>query len=462
MSNLQQTEREPFSVLLVDDEENILRSLQRLFMDEDDIEVVTATSGEEGLKLLPELTNLGVIVSDQRMPGMSGAQFLEKARAIQPNALRIILTGYADVSAAVDAINKGGAWRYLAKPWNDEELVRVIHEALERYSIIMENRRLNALVVKQNKELEEWNTNLKQRVLAQTTEIRKQNEELRGLLTRVKENYNDIITSFAGLVEMHGRRLRQHSRNVAELSVNAARELGMTGDELETIRIAALLHDIGKIGIPERILIMPHENMKADELREYRQHSVRGQVAIDAIKELRTTGLLIRHHHESYDGSGFPNQLAGDEIPLGARIIGFADYIDNASESFSSDIADKALTKAGFMTKKLLDPSLLKAFRKVAKYTYNLLDEHSPRITSKPSQQSGHNDSASEADNLLELEFRPSELREGMLLSEDVRSGSGILLLRKGLTLDRGMIEGIERNYQIDAPPRGVFVKVPR
>ena len=163
------------SILLVDDEENILRSIQRLLMDEEDIDITTATSGEEGLKLLPGLVNLGLIVSDQRMPGMTGAQFLEKARSMNPDASRIILTGYADVGAAVDAINKGGAWRYLAKPWNDEELVRVFREGLEHYRIIIENHRLNALVLKQKQELEEWNSSLKQRVLAQTTEIRKKN-----------------------------------------------------------------------------------------------------------------------------------------------------------------------------------------------------------------------------------------------------------------------------------------------
>jgi len=143
MSGTEQTENEPVSILLVGDEENILRALQRLLMDEENIEITTATSGEEGLKLLPSLTNLGLIVSDQRMPGMTGALFLEKARDINPDASRIILTGYADVTAAVDAINKGGAWRYLAKPWNDDELVRVIREGLERYRIVIENRRLS-------------------------------------------------------------------------------------------------------------------------------------------------------------------------------------------------------------------------------------------------------------------------------------------------------------------------------
>jgi len=149
VSDAKQTEQEPVMILLVDDEENILRSIQRLLMDEEGIGITIATSGEEGLKLMPDLANLGLIVSDQRMPGMTGALFLEKARDINPDASRIILTGYADVTAAVDAINRGGAWRYLAKPWIDDELVQVIREGVENYRNIIENRRLTALALKQ-------------------------------------------------------------------------------------------------------------------------------------------------------------------------------------------------------------------------------------------------------------------------------------------------------------------------
>lgn len=458
MSDMQQTEHEPVSVLLVDDEENILRSIQRLLMDEEDIEITTAMSGEEGLKLIPDLANLGLIVSDQRMPGMAGAQFLEKARDIKPDASRIILTGYADVTAAVDAINKGGAWRYLAKPWNDEELVRVIREGLERYRIVIENRRLSALVLQQNRELEEWNSNLKGRVLEQTTAIRVKNEELHRLLNKVKEDYNAIIAAFSGLVEMHGGRLRQHSHNVAELAVHAAGELGITGEELELIRIAALLHDVGKIGIPERILIMAQEGMNAEEAREYRQHPIRGQVAIDTIEDLRPAGLLIRHHHENFDGSGFPDRLAGDEIPLGARIIAFADQIDRAADSCcGDDIADQALARAGFMVGKQLDPALQKVFKKVAKFTYFSITDPLAQVAGKGAKSAGLANDSDER-NMVEMELVPGELKAGMLLSQDFRSGSGILLLRRGITLDETTLAAIRRNYRLDAPSHGVYV----
>lgn len=428
-------------VLLVDDEENILRSLKRLLMDEE-FELHTATSGEQGLETLKGLVNVGLIMSDQRMPGMSGAEFLRECRVAAPDALRILLTGYADINATIDAINKGGACRYISKPWNDEELIQTIHDAIRQYTLLMENHRLNEIVRQQNEELQEWNKNLKGRVLEQTTAIRQKNEELRGVLQKVKGSYDAIIAAFSGLVEMHGGKLRQHARNVSHLSVHAARELGLGDDELETIRIAALLHDIGEIGIAERILIMPRDAMNDDELREYRQHPIRGQVTLDVVEDLRPAALLIRHHHENFDGSGFPDGLAGDAIPLGARIIAYADCIDKASETCTGDVAGLALAKTGILVGTSLDPALRKVFGRVAGRTYFSMGD--------------------DKEALVEVELDMQELRAGMLLSRDVRSGSGILLLSRGVTLDETMLESIKRNYLLDAPRHGVFVLLNR
>lgn len=442
MSEVQQGERETVSVLLVDDEENILRSLQRLLMDEDDIEITIATSGEEGLKLIPGLTNLGLIVSDQRMPGMTGALFLEKARELNADALRIILTGYADVTAAVDAINKGGAWRYLAKPWNDEDLVRVIHEGLERYRITIENRRLNALVLKQNLELEEWNRNLKDRVLQQTTAIRKKSEELQNVLEQTKDDYHELIGVLSGFMEMRGEEVLLQAQKVTELSVNAAREMGMSAEELETIKTAALLHDIGEIGIAERILFQAPESMSPDDFSVYSQHPIRSQMAIVNIKGLRSVGTLIRHHHENFDGSGYPDGLKGEEIPLGSRIIAFADKLERISRSTTGDVAENVMARAELMLGRQLDPALVRVFRKAAKYSF--FTDTSP----------GHKLSAA-----VEFELRPEELKDGMILSRSLVSGTGMLLLYRGIVLDEKKISAVRSYYELDPPKKGIFVK---
>ena len=160
----------PVQVLCVDDEENILRSLRRLFIDEE-FEIITALSGQEGLEVLATTQNVGVIVSDQRMPGMLGSEFLHACRTAAPDAVRILLTGYSDLTSTIDAINKGGLSRYLGKPWNDEELLMVVRDAVKQYALILENRRLNTIVQQQNEELQEWNRNLKARVLKQTKSL---------------------------------------------------------------------------------------------------------------------------------------------------------------------------------------------------------------------------------------------------------------------------------------------------
>jgi len=146
---IRNTETLPLKALFVDDEENILKSLRRLLADED-MEVLTATSGEQGLEILRCKGDIGLIVSDQRMPGLTGVDFLREARDIAPDAVRIMLTGYADISATIDAINKGGTYRYISKPWDDEELVMTIREALSHYRLAAENRKLWGIVNRQN------------------------------------------------------------------------------------------------------------------------------------------------------------------------------------------------------------------------------------------------------------------------------------------------------------------------
>ena len=427
------------SVLFVDDEENILKALQRLTMDES-FETEIANSGEAGLQKLTELSNVALIVSDQRMPGMNGAEFLQQSQQLVPDAIRILLTGYSDITAAADAINKGGASRYLNKPWNDDDLLQTLRGAVETWQLAQENRRLQAVVQAQNEELKQWTENLKNRVLQQTTAIRKKADDLNEALTQLKQNYNGIINAFSSLVEMQGQRSRQHAHNVAELATAAARESGLMPEEIETIRIAALLHDIGEIGLPERVLVQNPEYMPSDDLQAYCQHPVRGQMAIDGIPDLRQAGVLIRHHHEYFNGSGFPDRLAGEQIPIGARILAYADQLDRAVAN-GGDTADQALTRTELALGIKLDPALQRIFRKVARYAYFSMPEFDSNAT-------------------VELELQPDELRDGMLLTRDIISGTGLLLLNKGTVLDDAKVESIKRYYKLDPPLHGVFALV--
>ena len=152
----------PLCILCVDDEVDILASLTRLFRREP-FKVLTATSGEEGLALLKRTENVGLIISDYRMPVMNGSTFLKSAALLAPDSYRMILTGYADMNAAIEAINEGGASRFMSKPAENDELLHTVRDGLLLYRKTRENQRLTALVTQQNEELEEWNANLKKR-----------------------------------------------------------------------------------------------------------------------------------------------------------------------------------------------------------------------------------------------------------------------------------------------------------
>jgi response regulator RpfG family c-di-GMP phosphodiesterase len=424
-------------ILFVDDEENILKSVKRLFLDEP-MEVFTALSGEEALGLLAKNRGVAVIVSDQRMPGMSGAEFLEKAKELVPDAVRIVLTGYADVKAAVDAINKGGAARYIGKPWNDEELVAVIRDAASRHALVQENRRLTEIVHRQNAELRRWNSQLEVMVQQQTMELSKKNEELKGFNDRLKSNFRDIIESLAGLLELRDESTLSHSRNVSEMSVLAAWAMGLPAAEVEQITVASLLHDIGKIGMSDLLLLKNPEKMTADERRDYMQHSVRGQSAIHQIEDLRPAGVLIRHHHEAYNGTGFPDGLKGGDIPVGSRIIAAANFFEmKFSRSSDPNALSLAMNALREQAGKTLDPEICHILEKPLR----------EKFATAPSRTGA-----------VEREIPLKDLSAGMIASRDIRSGTGVLLLKKGAVLDAKSIQAIKRYEQVDPGSSGVYV----
>jgi len=429
----------PCKVLLVDDEENILRAITRLLMEEDDLELFSASSGAQGLETLAAHPDMALILSDQRMPGMSGAEFLQQARTVAPEAVRMVLTGYADMAATMDAINKGGATRYITKPWDDDMLRRTLLEGVEQYRLVRENRRLTALVERQNAELSEWNGNLKGRVLEQTATIRRQNEELKNRNQQISGSFRHIIVAFSRLIEQHSSRLQEHTGNVTGLSVCVAGDLGLPPDQIETLRTAALLHEIGVIGIAPEILDKRVTAMTREELGIFLQHAVRGQTAVDEVEELREAGVLIRHHHEQFGGGGFPDGLCGLDIPLGSRIIAFADYVDRELEEERGEAAvRKVLEKAAKELGHQLDPAL-----------FPLMEPHILAL---------YLPARSQHDEGAEKELRPKQLMSGMLVTRNLYTGAGLLLLAKGTFLDTHNIATVVRHYSIDPPSGGIHV----
>lgn len=428
------------SILFVDDEENVLKSLKRLFLDES-FEIYTTISGAEGLKILKE-KEISVIVSDQRMPSMSGTQFLERARLISPYSTRMILTGYADAEAAMEAINRGGAWRYITKPWNDQELLVAVKNAAELYRITKENIYLTELTKKQNEELQKWSSELEMYVQQQTIDLTRQNQELIALNNKLDSNLQSFVSSFANLMEIRNRSVCGHSASVAVLSSEMAVRMGLAQEEASTIAIAAQLHDIGKIGIPDVSLLKDPELLTAEERVQYEQHPLLGQSVVNTIENLVGAGVLIRHHHEAFDGNGFPDRLKGDEIPQGARIICITDAFDRLCIIGNGGLPTaKALETIKSFLGKSFDPRLFSILQVIAR-----------EKTETFVRMEGE----------VEVELAPKELHPGMIVSKDIRTGTGLVLMKKGVVLTQKHIEMIDRCCYLDPARTGIFVMLDR
>ncbi|MDF1614525.1 HD domain-containing phosphohydrolase [Desulfurivibrio dismutans] len=426
-------------VLFVDDETNILKALRRLF-DEEAFEVLTAFSGEEALEIIAGRDDCAVVVSDQRMPGMSGVELLSRVRQKAPLVVRILLTGYADIEAAMDSINRGGVYRYITKPWQDEELLQTVRTAFQHHQLVKENLRLNELVKKQNAELQRWNAELENMVQEQTEELQRSYDELKAFNRRLRANFKNVITALAGLMELRNKRMRSHAQNVAEIAARVGRALKLPTEERENLVVAALLHDIGKLGMPDVMLLVDPSQMDEAEMEEYHKHPVRGQAALDRIEDLREAARIIRHHHENYDGHGFPDGLRQRDIPQSSRIIALIDFVDREIRRYQGSsgvsITFKKVREAAGVR---FDPRLIAPVEKEAREFYR---HRLPRT------------------ELVEMELQPKDLAPGMTLSRDVFSGTGILLLSKGTVLTEANVEILRRYARLDPTKRGVFVSI--
>ncbi len=215
---------------------------------------------------------------------------MHEARSLAPDAVRILLTGYADIEASIAAINRGAIFRYLTKPWDDEALLQSISEAVKNYLLVSENKRLNALVLKQKNELHDWNQRLKQRVLDQTAQIRARGDEIAESHHQLQQSFNNTIEILTGLIEMRDHRTLGHSRNVAELVAVMAKRLNLSEENQYKIHTAGLLHDIGKIGMPDKVILQNIGDLRGKDLQEYQDHVVRGQAVVEMVPAFRGMG----------------------------------------------------------------------------------------------------------------------------------------------------------------------------
>lgn len=329
-------------LLFVDDEQFVLSALRRTFEPEG-YEVVTALGPEEGLEALANAGPFHVVCSDYRMPVMSGAAFLHRAREVSPDSFRILLTAVEEFGVAVDAINRGEIHRYLSKPWDPPQFLALVREACEHADLKLRNAELTRMVHSKNAQLHALNQGLERLVQERTTNL------LEGLVSAL--DYRDTETQW------HSRRVAWYTRRVAE-------SLGVTGQELLDIEKGALLHDIGKIGVRDAILLKPGK-LTPEEWEEMKRHAEYGYFLLRNIPFLEQARLVVLHHQERWDGRGYPQALKGEDICLGARIFAVVDALDAITsdrpyrKAESMDFARQEIARCAGTQ---FDPTVVEAF----------------------------------------------------------------------------------------------------
>lgn len=441
------------TILAVDDEVAITKSLKRLFH-KTEFTLYTANSGQEGLDILQKASKpFSLIISDQRMPGMTGAQFLEKSKAIVPDAIRFLLTGYSDMDAIIDAINKGEIHKYITKPWDVNDLILQVRQALKQYELVLENRRLSELTAKQNKELFILSKGLQEKVRERTREIEQKNKELEGGMLEITKLISTLVESLDSTAGRYMRDVSRFSRMVGE-------SYGMDEDTLDHLEIAGMIQDIGLLG-NKQLCFKKEEDLEGEEQKIFNEHTLISKVCIETVKRLKPVGEIVYHHHENYDGSGFPDKLKGEEIPLASRILSVvSDYFRLIGYDYD---VEKHLREArkifGTAMKSFMitDPEL--TIHEIAKKTLllNANEKYDLEVLTKFIKIMDTEVAAGKVRYEVK-QVSVDELEEGMVLAKNLRSRTGTILVTKRSKLDQKTIRSIRELSRNNAVEESILI----
>jgi len=298
-------------VVVVDDDELIVRALGRI-LEGAGFEPRCYLSPAAALEGL-DADRPAVIIADYMMPAIDGITFLKQARERFPLATRILCTAAEDFRVALQAVNAGEVYRLVSKPWHQGELVQVVRQAADASRLRRENERLHRELTSSN------------------TQLHAANEQLRGVNQRleeiVKARTNALLEGLIAALDYRDAETQWHSRRVSYYARRLAEQLGVRGGELEVIAHGALLHDIGKIGVRDHVLLKPGP-LSPEEWEEMKRHPELGWALCQRVDYLKPSSIIVLQHQEKWDGTGYPAGLAGERIGLGARIFHIVDALD--------------------------------------------------------------------------------------------------------------------------------------
>ncbi len=323
-------------VLIVDDEEVIRRLLYETLSPE--YALASTETAEQAYDFIEE-HNADVVLVDKNLPGLTGLDLLKQVKSRSPDVEVIVITGYASLESALDALRLG-AYDYLLKPFDDISIVsEKVRRAIEKRELAKErNGLLEQLMVS--------------------------NKELRSTQDFMRRSYLETLTSMITALEARDAYTRGHSDRVAEFSVAIGKELNLGPDRMERLRDGARLHDLGKIGVREDILNKVGR-LSPEEFEHIKQHPIIGAEIIGKMENYRQLLPMIRNHHERWDGKGYPDGLAGEQIPLEARIVSVADCYDamTSKRPYRDPLLlDSAMNILKEASGSQLDPTVVGAF----------------------------------------------------------------------------------------------------
>ena len=402
------------SILIVDDEPVVLNALKET-LEREKYHVVACSSPIKALAILEERT-FAVIISDQRMPEMLGLEFLVESRRICPHASRILITAVLSLPTIVDAINKGEIFRFVAKPWLREELLATVRNALHRHELITHNeilqaqtQELNARLMVANSSLEKQVKDLEERRL----QLNAANLELGARYESSLELCRRILTAYDPILGGQAKALVEFANKMAETEhFNEA--------ERHALRSAAWLSDLGLIGVSRELLRSFRANpgvLTERERATLHHHPVYSQTLAALVDSRTDVGEVIRAHHEHFDGTGYPDGIAGRNIPWPARCLAVAVGFVESGQPKQAAI-DTILAKSG----STYDPEAVRLFLKVTHLV------HLPRQV---------------------REIMLEELEPGMVLASGIYSPHGLLLIGEGQALGPATIAKIRNHNQI-------------
>ena len=342
------------SILIVDDEPEITAILSDLFYGKYDC--TTAGSAEEALELLAE-ANYELVVSDITMPGMSGLDMIPHVRSNSPNTVVVMISGMQTVESAIEALRLG-AFDYVMKPFDLRQVEAVVTRALEHQDLIVAKQR--------------YEDHLEELVEQRTA-------ELDQALNSLEDAYRSTLKALTAALETRDLETHGHSERVVSYSMRLGREYGLDNERLKSLEFGSLLHDIGKIGVPDLILRKPAK-LTSEEWVLMREHPVHGQQILRGIKFLEGAARVVAQHHEKWDGSGYPLGLSADDIDICARIFSVADAFD----AITSDRVyrkgkpyEAAAQELDEWAGKQFDPKVVEAFHRVPPEDWQELHDQS-------------------------------------------------------------------------------------